>query len=102
MVLSDRWLRTFVAVAESGSFTAAGRRLGVGQPAVSHAISRLESTLGVRLVERSSRGLDLTPAGIFLHDRLAAAFADVDAALRTVSADASSNVVTLSVSTSLA
>lgn len=102
MSVSDRWLRTFVAVAESGSFTAAGRRLGVGQPAVSHAVSRLEAALGVRLLERSTQGVSLTPAGRFLHERLSPALTAVDSAVRAVSASGVSDVVTLSVSTSLA
>ncbi len=102
MTVSDRWLRTFVAVADTGSFTEAGRRLGVGQPAVSHAVSRLETALGVTLMERSTHGLTLTTAGAFLHERLTTALADVDGAVRAVSGGGSSNVVTLSVSTSLA
>ena len=100
--ISDRWLRTFVAVAETGSFTAAGRRLGVGQPAVSHAVARLEAQLGVTLIERSTQAMTLTTAGAFLYERLAVAFADVDGAVKAVSTAAPSDVVTLSVSTSLA
>lgn len=102
MDISDRWLRTFVAVADTGSFTAAGKRLGVGQPAVSHAVSRLEAGLGVTLIERSTQGLTLTTAGAFLHERLSAALADVDGAVRAVSNHGGSDTVTLSVSTSLA
>ncbi len=102
MIPSDRWLRTFVAVAESGGFTAAARRLGVGQPAVSHAVARLETALGVQLVERSPRGLALTPEGRLLHGRLAAALNEIDAAVDSVRRLGSNDVVTLSVSTSLA
>ena len=78
VTVSDRWLRTFAAVAESGSFTAAARKLGVGQPATSHAVARLESALGVQLLERSTRGLTMTAAGRLLYRRLAVAFAEVD------------------------
>ncbi len=102
MDVSDRWLRTFVAVADTGSFTAAGRKLGVGQPAVSHAVSRLETSLGVTLIERSTQGLTLTAAGAFLYERLSSALADLDGAVRAVSTQVAADVVTLSVSTSLA
>ena len=91
-----------MAVADTGSFTAAGRELGVGQPAVSHAVSRLEAALGVTLLERSTKGPTLTTAGAFLHERLSTAFTDIDAAVRAVVGTPTSNVVTLSVSTSLA
>lgn len=54
----------FLAVAEAGSFSAAARRLNVGQPAVSKAIAQLEAHLGVRLFLRSTRQLTLTEAGL--------------------------------------
>lgn len=56
-------METFVSVLETGSFSAAARRLNVGQPAVSKSISQLEEHLGVRLVSRSTRGLSATEAG---------------------------------------
>ncbi len=102
MSVSDRWLRTFVAVAESGSFTAAARRLGVGQPATSHAVARLESALGAQLLERSTRGLTLTAAGRILYRRLTAALTEIDDAVESVRRLGSDDVVSLSVSTSLA
>jgi LysR family transcriptional regulator, regulator for bpeEF and oprC len=58
-----RALEYFVASAEEGSFAGAGRRLGVSVPAVQKLINALESTLGVRLFERTSRGLALTASG---------------------------------------
>ena len=58
-----RHLRAFVAIADTGSFIAAAEAVHLGQPALSQAISKLESQLGVRLLERSSRALRLTPAG---------------------------------------
>ncbi|MDH3301363.1 MAG: LysR substrate-binding domain-containing protein [Acidimicrobiia bacterium] len=102
MTVSDRWLRTFAAVAESGSFTAAARKLGVGQPATSHAVARLESALGVQLLERSTRGLTMTAAGRLLYRRLAVAFAEVDDAVEAARRVGTNDVVSLSVSTSLA
>ena len=60
-------LPTFVAVAETGSFTGAARQLHVNQGAVSQRIRVLESTLGVQLFERSTRRVQLTPAGEILN-----------------------------------
>ncbi len=56
-------LRTFLAVAETGSGRAASHRLVVTQPAVSAALAALQKEVGVALVVREGRGLRLTPAG---------------------------------------
>jgi len=56
-------MRTFVAVAEAGSFRAAAGRLSRVQSAVSHAIANLEFQLGVTLFDRSGRRPTLTPEG---------------------------------------
>jgi DNA-binding transcriptional LysR family regulator len=62
-------MRYFVAVAEHGNFTRAADELHVAQQAVSQQIRALEATLGVTLLRRSSRRVDLTPAGeVFLSD----------------------------------
>lgn len=63
MALDVDRLRVFREVAARGSFTAAARALSFTQPAISHHINRLENELGVTLVERSARGLTLTPPG---------------------------------------
>lgn len=57
-------METFVYVVETGSFSAAARRLNIGQPAVSKTIAQLESRLAVRLLLRSTRGLTPTEAGL--------------------------------------
>ena len=49
-------METFVRTVETGSFSAAARRLGVGQPAVSKAVAQLEAHLQTRLLLRSTRG----------------------------------------------
>ena len=56
-------LRYFVTVAEDGQMTRAARRLHIAQPALSQAISQLESELGIELLVRHPRGVTLTPAG---------------------------------------
>ena len=64
-----RQLRAFVTVAERGSFTRAAEDLYVAQQAVSQQIKALESALGVTLLRRTSRRVELTPAGkVFLAD----------------------------------
>jgi DNA-binding transcriptional LysR family regulator len=58
-----RHLRYFVAVAEEASFTGAARRVHVAQQVLSAQVRQLEGVLGVDLLERSARGVTLTPAG---------------------------------------
>jgi DNA-binding transcriptional LysR family regulator len=53
----------FVRVVEAGSFTAAATALGLPKSSVSRAVSRLEDSLGVRLLQRTTRRLGLTQAG---------------------------------------
>jgi DNA-binding transcriptional LysR family regulator len=62
-VLDTYQLQTFLAVAETGSFTAAARRLHLTQPAVSRQIQLLQEHLGVRLFRRAGRRMLLTHAG---------------------------------------
>jgi DNA-binding transcriptional LysR family regulator len=62
-------METFVHVVETGSFSAAAKRLGIGQPAVSKSIAQLEARLAVRLVMRSTRGLTPTEAGLAFFER---------------------------------
>jgi len=62
-MLDLKLLTTFREVAVRGSFSDAATALDFTQPAVSQHISRLEATLGVRVLERNARGVSLTPAG---------------------------------------
>jgi DNA-binding transcriptional LysR family regulator len=64
--LELRRLRTFVAVAERGSFSRAADDLHIAQQAVSQQIKALESSLGVSLLRRTPRHVDLTPEGAVL------------------------------------
>ena len=56
-------LQSFVAVAEFGSLSAAARAIELSQPTLSRHISELEKTLGYRLFDRASNGLNLSPEG---------------------------------------
>lgn len=62
-MLDPRQLRAFVALAQSGSFTLAGRQLHLTQSAISHAMRALEEELGCPLLYRSGKKIRLTPAG---------------------------------------
>jgi len=77
--LSD--LDTFLLVAEHLSFRAAAERLELSAPAVSHAIRQLEARLGARLLNRTTRSVSLTHAGVRLVHRLRPAFDQISGAL---------------------
>ena len=56
-------LQSFLEVLNQGSFTRASRKLKVGQATISHHIGQLEKTLGVRLINRTARGISITDQG---------------------------------------
>jgi LysR family carnitine catabolism transcriptional activator len=60
---NPRHLRAFTALADTGSFSLAAEAVHIGQPALSQAIAKLEEVVGVRLIERTTRSVRLTPAG---------------------------------------
>ena len=60
-------MRLFNKVAETGSFSAAGRAIGLAPSSVSRQISALEDQLGTRLFNRTTRKLHLTEAGDIYH-----------------------------------
>ncbi len=62
-------IRSFVLVVDSGSLTDAGRRLGLTPSAVSKQLARLEEALGARLLERTTRRVRTTAAGLALYQR---------------------------------
>ncbi|WP_420992407.1 LysR family transcriptional regulator [Cupriavidus sp. 30B13] len=77
-----RHLRYFIAVAETGSLTeAAERRLFTSQPSLSRQIRDLEDQVGVALLNRSARGVELTVAGKAFIDHARLALTQVDAAV---------------------
>lgn len=68
-MLSIEALNAFVAVIDSGSFSAAAERLGQTTSAISRTVSRLEAQLGVTLMVRTTRRLDLTEEGSWFLER---------------------------------
>ena len=73
-------LRTFIAVIEHGSFSEAAKALGISQPAVTMQVQSLESDLGVTLLDRRYRRIDLTEAGQLLEPHARRTLAEVDSA----------------------
>jgi DNA-binding transcriptional LysR family regulator len=80
-VAEIRQLRYLVAVAERGSVSQAALDLHLSQSALSEALRKLEVELGVQLLERSSRGVEVTVAGAALVGEAAVAIERFDAAL---------------------
>ncbi|WP_144138244.1 LysR family transcriptional regulator [Paraburkholderia sp. BCC1884] len=77
-------METYVSVVEAGSFSAAAKRLKLGQPAVSKSIAQLEERLGVRLLLRSTRGLTPTEAGQRFYEHALRAIEETDRAEQVV------------------
>jgi DNA-binding transcriptional LysR family regulator len=80
--LETRELEYFIAVADELHFSRAADRLSIAQPALSKAIRRIETRLGVPLFVRSSRNVELTPAGKALQEHGRHALNAVSAAVR--------------------
>jgi len=77
-------LVVFVTVAETGGFRAAADRLGIAPSAVSHAISTLEASLGIRLLARTTRSTRPTEEGQRLLARVAGPLADIASGLAEI------------------
>jgi len=74
-------LTTFIAVADSLSFRVAASQLGVTASALSHSMRQLEDRIGTRLLNRTTRSVSLTDAGVRLHERLRPAVDQITDAL---------------------
>ena len=73
-------MEAFVLVVDTGSFSAAARRLNLGQPAVSKMVAQLEDRLGVKLLVRTTRGLTATEAGLNYYERARRSIEEADEA----------------------
>ncbi|MCT9117969.1 LysR family transcriptional regulator [Cupriavidus gilardii] len=80
--METRHLRYFLAVIDHGSVSRAADWLGIAQPALSTALARMETDLGVRLFERSRRGAQPTPAALAILDDVRTSVERIDAAAR--------------------
>jgi DNA-binding transcriptional LysR family regulator len=78
-------LQAFIAVAERGSFRAAADEIHLSPPALSRRIERLETSLGVRLFERTTRKVELTSLGRVFLERARAALDDLEGAMLGIS-----------------
>jgi len=89
-----RHLRYFVAVAEAGSLTvAAEQRLHTAQPSLSRQMRDLEYEVGTELMIRSTRGIELTPAGRAAAARAKAGLSEVNARLTAGFSEAEIDIV---------
>ena len=84
MDVEVRHLRAFAAVARSGSFTRASQQLLITQPALTRTIQQLENALQVTLLDRTSRRVELTPAGREFFGHAERVLANLDIALASV------------------
>ncbi len=74
----------FLAVAEERSFTRAAARLGIAQSTLSHTIKRLETRMGVLLLNRTTRNVAPTEAGERLHQSLSPRIAEIEAEMAAI------------------
>ena len=95
-------LQVFVRVAESSSFSEAARAFRMTPSTISKLITRMEARLGVRLVERSTRRLALTPEGVELYERGRNLLAELDAVERDIAVGGRSAGGTVRVNASVA
>ena len=84
MAADLRDLLAFLAVAQAGGFREGARASGASASSLSEAVRRLESRLGIRLLNRTTRSVAPTEAGARLAERLAPALGEVEAALDVV------------------
>src|ERR1700754_3058376 len=75
-------MEVYARVVELGGFSAAARAYRMPPSAVSKLVARLEARLGARLINRSTRRLDLTPEGSAFYERSIRLLADLDEAER--------------------
>ena len=94
-------MQAFVQVVDSGSFSGAAKRLGVSPAVVTGHVQALEKRLGVRLLNRTTRKVNLTDVGRGFYDRARRILAEIDEAEGLASAQQSSPRGTLRLNTSV-
>lgn len=94
-----RQLRYFLAIAEEGQISSAAKKLRMAQPPLSQQLKQLEEELGVRLVERGPRSIQLTDAGAILRNRAQEIVDLTDAAAREMGDLAKGMTGTLNIGT---
>src|SRR5688500_10155319 len=88
-------LRAFAAIVERASFVRAAEHLGLSPSALSQTLRQLETRLGVRLVNRTTRSVAPTAAGSQLYQRVAPMILELDAAVTEVASSAGKSAGTL-------
>ncbi|ALF58829.1 LysR family transcriptional regulator [Psychrobacter urativorans] len=71
-------LNAFIAIANLQSFSAAAKTTGLSQPSLSRLLKQLETDMGVLLIDRYNRPLQLTEAGRFFYDKISAVLTELD------------------------
>jgi len=82
MDINFRQLRAFILIAETSSFTRTSEQLHVSQPALSYIIRKLEQAIGLQLLARNTRSVELTPAGEHFLPQAQAMLRDMENAVR--------------------
>ena len=77
-------IRLFVRVVDAGSFTAAAAAAGLPKSSISRAVAALERDLGVRLIQRTTRRLQVTEAGRTYYESVSRAISGIDEATEAV------------------
>lgn len=80
-------MQAFVRVVDSGSFSAAAQRLNIAKSAISRRVAELEARLGVQLLTRTTRRLNLTEHGRVFHQRCVRILAELDDAEQSLSCE---------------
>ena len=87
MAITLRQIQAFLAVTEQGTFTKAAERLNMAQPALSQLVRDLERELGIRVLDRTTRRVELTDAGRDFLSRCRRLIDERDEALAAVQPD---------------
>lgn len=95
-------IAVYSAVVDQGSFSGAGRLLGLSKSAVSKRVDRLEKVLGAKLLQRSTRSLSMTEAGRSIHEKATQSIALLEEARNQVSNLAETPQGVIKVTTSVA